>query len=187
MQSTIRLPGLLLTGLLLAGPPSPAQAQTPPTAEAVQPSVQDATQAPGAPAPGPGSVTDSVPAPSLGATPHLPAQHDSATPRSGRIDSDGDGRISREEARQNAVLHQNFDAIDTDHDGQLTLEEIRNFKAPRSHSSGSKRKAKSSPQGGKARSKPSGGKSAKALKPRSPSGPTAPAAGTARPAPGAKP
>ena len=43
-----------------------------------------------------------------------------------KVDTDGDGKISRDEANANAPhLAQNFDKIDTDHDGTISREELR--------------------------------------------------------------
>ena len=42
-----------------------------------------------------------------------------------KLDKDGDGRISREEASAAPRLAQHFDRIDTDHDGFLTKEELK--------------------------------------------------------------
>jgi Ca2+-binding EF-hand superfamily protein len=43
-----------------------------------------------------------------------------------KVDADGDGTISRQEAEANAPrLAKHFDEIDTDHDGTLTREELR--------------------------------------------------------------
>ena len=40
------------------------------------------------------------------------------------IDTNGDGQISRDEAKGHAWLEKNFDQIDTNHDGQLSKEEL---------------------------------------------------------------
>lgn len=46
------------------------------------------------------------------------------------VDSDGDGKLSRQETEQQAPpLAANFDTIDTDHDGGLTRQEIITFSA----------------------------------------------------------
>jgi Ca2+-binding EF-hand superfamily protein len=43
-----------------------------------------------------------------------------------KVDKDGDGSISREEAQANAPrLAKNFDAVDANHDGKVTPEELR--------------------------------------------------------------
>ena len=43
-----------------------------------------------------------------------------------KVDADGDGKISRDEANANAPhLAKNFDKIDTDHDGTISREELR--------------------------------------------------------------
>ena len=44
-----------------------------------------------------------------------------------RLDTDGDGKISRAEAQAAPRLAQNFDAIDTNHDGFLTKEELHAY------------------------------------------------------------
>ena len=43
------------------------------------------------------------------------------------LDTDHDGKISREEAQAAPRLAQHFDAIDANHDGFLTMEELRAF------------------------------------------------------------
>lgn len=50
--------------------------------------------------------------------------------RFAKADADGDGRLTRDEAR-NAMprVYQNFDAIDGAHSGYVTLEQIREFTA----------------------------------------------------------
>lgn len=40
------------------------------------------------------------------------------------LDTNGDGQISRDEAKGHAWLEKNFDQIDTNHDGQLSKEEL---------------------------------------------------------------
>ena len=40
------------------------------------------------------------------------------------IDTNGDGQISRDEAKGHAWLEKNFDQIDTNHDGQLSKDEL---------------------------------------------------------------
>jgi Ca2+-binding EF-hand superfamily protein len=43
-----------------------------------------------------------------------------------KVDTNGDGKISREEAQANAPrLAEHFDQIDADHDGTITKEELR--------------------------------------------------------------
>lgn len=43
-----------------------------------------------------------------------------------KVDTDGDGSISRQEAEKNAPrLAKNFDAVDTNHDGKITPDELR--------------------------------------------------------------
>ena len=43
-----------------------------------------------------------------------------------KVDTDGDGRISRDEASANAPhVAKNFDKIDSDHDGTVSREELR--------------------------------------------------------------
>ena len=43
-----------------------------------------------------------------------------------KVDTDGDGSISRQEAEANAPrLAKHFDEVDTDHDGKITPEELR--------------------------------------------------------------
>ena len=43
-----------------------------------------------------------------------------------KVDADGDGTISRDEANANAPhLAKNFDKIDTDHDGTISRDELR--------------------------------------------------------------
>jgi Ca2+-binding EF-hand superfamily protein len=42
-----------------------------------------------------------------------------------RLDKDGDGRISREEAKAAPRLYEHFDAIDTNKDGYITAEELK--------------------------------------------------------------
>ena len=43
-----------------------------------------------------------------------------------KLDTDGDGRISRDEAKANAArLFEHFDEIDANHDGFITPEELR--------------------------------------------------------------
>jgi len=43
-----------------------------------------------------------------------------------KVDADGDGTISRDEANANAPrIAKNFDKIDTDHDGTISREELR--------------------------------------------------------------
>jgi Ca2+-binding EF-hand superfamily protein len=42
-------------------------------------------------------------------------------------DTNGDGMISREEAKALPRIAKNFDAIDANHDGQVTMEELRAF------------------------------------------------------------
>ena len=45
-----------------------------------------------------------------------------------KVDKDGDGSISREEAQANAPrLAKNFDAVDANHDGKVTMEELRAY------------------------------------------------------------
>jgi len=41
-----------------------------------------------------------------------------------RVDVNGDGKLSREEAERLPVIAAMFDKLDTDHDGQLTLAEF---------------------------------------------------------------
>lgn len=43
------------------------------------------------------------------------------------LDSDGDGYISRSEARANATLDAEFDGVDRDGDGRLSREELANW------------------------------------------------------------
>ncbi|CAJ0795544.1 hypothetical protein LMG19083_02739 [Ralstonia psammae] len=40
------------------------------------------------------------------------------------IDTNGDGQVSRDEAKGHAWLEKNFDQIDTNHDGQLSKDEL---------------------------------------------------------------
>ena len=55
-----------------------------------------------------------------------------AAERFKHADANGDGKISRAEAEQNAPrLAKKFDAIDTDKDGQLTQEELRAYRESR--------------------------------------------------------
>ncbi len=42
-----------------------------------------------------------------------------------KLDKDGDGRISREEAKAAPRLYEHFDAIDANKDGYLTVEELK--------------------------------------------------------------
>ncbi len=43
-----------------------------------------------------------------------------------KVDKDGDGSISRDEAKANAPrLSEHFDAVDANHDGKVTFEELR--------------------------------------------------------------
>lgn len=41
-----------------------------------------------------------------------------------RVDTNGDGKLSREEAERLPVIASMFDKLDVDHDGQLTLAEF---------------------------------------------------------------
>ena len=43
------------------------------------------------------------------------------------IDTNGDGQISRDEAKGHAWLEKNFDQIDANHDGKITEDEIRAY------------------------------------------------------------
>ena len=44
------------------------------------------------------------------------------------IDTNGDGQISRDEAKGHPMLEKNFDAIDTNKDGQLSKAELKAFR-----------------------------------------------------------
>lgn len=50
-----------------------------------------------------------------------------------KIDTDGDGKVSRAEAEkaERKILAQRFDAIDTDKDGFLTKDELKAFRDAR--------------------------------------------------------
>ncbi|MGO1541678.1 MAG: EF-hand domain-containing protein [Luteimonas sp.] len=43
------------------------------------------------------------------------------------MDTDGDGHISRAEARANQTLHAEFDGVDRDHDGRLSRDELADW------------------------------------------------------------
>lgn len=43
------------------------------------------------------------------------------------LDGNGDGALSRSEARPNATLTAEFDAVDNDHDGRLTADELKGW------------------------------------------------------------
>lgn len=57
-----------------------------------------------------------------------------------RIDANGDGIITREEARGHASLEQTFDQIDANKDGKLSLEERTAFRTARKSEVLAKRK-----------------------------------------------
>ena len=44
-----------------------------------------------------------------------------------QADTNGDGMLSRDEAKALPMISKNFDAIDANHDGQITMEELRAF------------------------------------------------------------
>ena len=44
-----------------------------------------------------------------------------------QADTDGNGMLSREEAKALPMISKHFDEIDTNHDGQVTAEELRAF------------------------------------------------------------
>ena len=46
-----------------------------------------------------------------------------------KADTDGDGALSREEAKAMPRVSSHFDDIDADHDGRVTLQEIGRFAA----------------------------------------------------------
>lgn len=53
--------------------------------------------------------------------------HAKALARFKKADKDGDGSLTREEAKALPRVSKNFDAIDADHDGTVTEEEIHNY------------------------------------------------------------
>jgi Ca2+-binding EF-hand superfamily protein len=58
------------------------------------------------------------------------AEHDGSGKMMERLkaaDTNGDGMISKEEAKALPRILKNFDAIDANHDGQITMEELRAF------------------------------------------------------------
>ena len=59
-----------------------------------------------------------------GAAPH---RHGAIAERLKQADTNGDGFISRDEAKALPRLAQHFDEIDTDHDNQLSADELRAF------------------------------------------------------------
>ena len=61
------------------------------------------------------------------AAPQVPAKP--AAARFKQADSNGDGMLSREEAKALPSLSKHFDEIDANHDGQLTADELRAWHA----------------------------------------------------------
>lgn len=57
------------------------------------------------------------------------AARDELKQRFVKADTDGDGALSREEAKAMPRVSSHFDDIDTDHDGRVTLQEIGRFAA----------------------------------------------------------
>lgn len=49
--------------------------------------------------------------------------------RFAKADTDGEGALSREEAKAMPRVASHFDAIDADHDGRVTMEEIGRYVA----------------------------------------------------------
>jgi Ca2+-binding EF-hand superfamily protein len=43
------------------------------------------------------------------------------------LDKNADGSLSKAEAKEDAVLHENFSQIDTDQNGQLSFDEFNQF------------------------------------------------------------
>jgi len=73
-----------------------------------------------APAAGAQAPAAAAPAPQNTARAAKPGHHGGFK----AIDTNGDGQISRDEARGHAWLEKNFDQIDANHDGQLSNEEL---------------------------------------------------------------
>lgn len=67
-------------------------------------------------------ATSTPPAASAAGKPGTP-HHGGKT----KLDKDGDGFVSREEAAGHKMLEKNFDAIDSNKDGKLSKDEIRAF------------------------------------------------------------
>ena len=69
---------------------------------------------------------------SFAQTPSAPAAT-AATPKPAavrqKVDANGDGFVSRDEAKTRTVLDRNFDAIDANKDGKLSPDEIKTWRA----------------------------------------------------------
>ncbi len=128
-------------------PPPPAAPAPPPPDAPVPPPPQDAgmpPQAPPAPTDVPPAPDVAAPAPPMAATPPAAAEPApaagaaQATVRSvppdsvvgeykidfATMDANGNGSISRSEAKSNATLTAEFDAVDNNHDGKLDKQEL---------------------------------------------------------------
>ena len=83
---------------------------------------QAAPNGPGGPGCAAGATAGTAGCPAYGAAGYGPGMHGRGF---ARLDTDGDGKLSRQEAANSPRLAQNFDVIDTNKDGFLTQDELQ--------------------------------------------------------------